>query len=79
MKYDLTIHWTDPTRERGYQATTEDLVIEAGTLGEAITMARESRPDVRHVQVHGLAGRAVALVGPTHYWSAPPEGAPTAP
>lgn len=68
--YDVSIQWSDKTKEPGYQETLEDIVVTAERMEEAIDAARASRPCVSSVKVQGATGTAIAFVGPAHYWSA---------
>jgi len=68
-RYDVTVQWTDMLREPGYQERLEDLVVDAGdTVQSAIDVAKTVRTNVTSVQVHGIAGTAIAFVSPTHSW-----------
>lgn len=71
-KYDLTIQWTDASREPGYRETCEAFVIAAGSVDAAIAAARALRSNVTSVQVHGVAGTGIAFQGPAFSWRALP-------
>lgn len=67
-KYDLTIQWTDESRELGYQETCETLAVPAASVDAAIEAARALRSNVTRVQVHGVAGTGIAFHGAAFVW-----------
>ena len=67
-RFDVTMQWTDETREIGHRECLEDLVIEACDETDAIAQARAIRPWVTSVQVQGIHGTAIAFDGSCHRW-----------
>jgi len=69
-RYDVTVQWTDETREPGYQERIETMIVEAGdTPDSAIAVARTLRPNASRVQVHGVAGTGIAFDGRANVWT----------
>jgi hypothetical protein len=63
-RYDVTIQWTDRSCDPGYQEAVESAIVEADSADAAFAAARSLRPLVSSVQVHGVAGTAIAFDGP---------------
>lgn len=62
-KYDVTVQYTDTSRDPGYQETRADLVVEAEDTDDAFERARTAKPNVSSVQIQGIHGAAVAFDG----------------